>query len=96
MALNHIQTNIIDRMSDIALLQLRLMEDYAAIVQMYGAEDIGSVTQEDLNTLAELSHVTPVELTSAKNAMDNIQTVLGGYAVGTNATKLSKIVKNLP
>ena len=96
MALTKIQTNIIDRMSDIALLQLRLMEDYTNIVQMYGAENVGSVTQEDLSTLAELAHVTPAELTAAKNAMDSLVTALGGYAVGSAATKLSKIVKTLP
>ena len=96
MALTKLQTNIIDRMSDIALTQLRLMEDYTHIVQMYGAENVGDVTQEDISTLAELAHITPAELTAAKNAMDSLVTALGGYVTGSVATKLSKIVKNLP
>ena len=96
MAINKIQTNIIDRMSDLALQQLRLMEDYTNIVQMYAAEGIAQLTVEDMQTLPELTHVTPTELTGAKNAMDSLVTALGGYAVGTAATRLSKIVKNLP
>ena len=96
MAINKIQTNIIDRMSDLALQQLRLMEDYTNIVQMYGAESIASVSDIDMQTLPELAHITAAELTAAKNAMDILVTALGGYAAGTPATKLSKIVKNLP
>ena len=96
MALTKIQTNIIDRMSDVALLQLRLMEDYTNIVQMYQSEGVANVTVEDIATLPELAHVTPQELTLAKNAMDALVTAMGGYVVNSNATKLSKIVKNLP
>lgn len=94
--LTNLQKNIIDKMSDISLLQLRLMEDYSAIVQMYAAEGIANVSVEDLAGLPELSHITPTELTAAKNAMDTLVTSLGGYATGTVATRLSKIIKNLP
>jgi len=96
MAINKIQTNIIDRMADLALQQLRLMEDYVNIVQMYGAEGVANLTDADIATLPELSHVTIAELTGAKNAMDTLVTALGGYATNTPATKLSKIMKNLP
>jgi hypothetical protein len=96
MALTKIQTNIIDRMSDVALLQLRLMEDYVNIVQMYQTEGVANVTVEDIATLPELAHVTPQELTLAKGAMDALVTAMGGYVVNSPATKLSKIVKNLP
>ena len=96
MAINKIQTNIIDRMSDLALQQLQLMGDYTNIVQMYQAEGIASLTDDDIKTLPELAHVTVQELTLAKNAMDALVTALGGYVVNSNATKLSKIVKNLP
>ena len=61
MAINKIQTNIIDRMADLALQQLRLMENYVNIVQMYGAEGVANLTDADITTLPELSHVTIAE-----------------------------------
>ena len=96
MALTKIQTNIIDRMADVALKQLQLMDDYNSIVQMYQAESVANILDADMLTLPELAHVSVAELTAAKGAMDTLVTALGGYAGGTPATKLSKIVKNLP
>jgi len=96
MAINKIQTNIIDRMSDLALQQLRLMEDYTNIVQMYTTEGIAQLTDADMLTLPELAHVTIAELTAAKNGMDSLVTTMGGYAAGSVATRMAKIVKNLP
>ena len=96
MAINHIQTQIIDRMADVAKLQLELMGEYAAIVQFWGAESVANLADEDMATLPELSHVTVAELTSAKNAFNDLLTAGGGYATNTVMTRLSKIVKQLP
>lgn len=96
MAITKLQTNIIDRMSDIALQQLHLFKSYQSIVQYYSAESIATLTDADIQTLAELAHVSVVELTAAKNAMDTLLTAGGGFATGTVMTRLSKITKNLP
>jgi predicted TIM-barrel enzyme len=72
------------------------MEDYTNIVQMYATENIATLTDADIQTLPELAHVTVAELTAAKNGMDSLVTAMGGYTTGSVATRMAKIVKNLP
>lgn len=94
--MNTVQKNIVDKMSNVAALQLKLMGDFNSLLQMYAAENIGALTNVEMAELPELAHVSAAELQAAKGAMDTLFTALGNYAVGTPSAKLSKIIKNVP
>ena len=96
MAVTKLQANIIDKIADVSLKVLSVLEEVPTIAQYFSAEGIANLTIEDLATLPELAHMTPVELTAAKNALNELYTAGGGYAVGTIMTRLSKVTKNLP
>ena len=96
MALTTIQTNLADAMQQTATALLTEQSKMKAITAMWVTEGMTGITDEDLQALASFAHVTAAELAAAKTAMDAIVTSIGDYAVGTNATKLVKIVGNVP
>ncbi len=96
MAVTKLQANIIDRVADVSLKILSVLEEVPTLAQYFSAEGIGNLTIEDLATLPELAHMSPAKLTAAKNALSELYTAGGGYGIGTIMTRLSKVTKNLP
>src|SRR3990172_8015081 len=96
MALTTVQINLADAMQQTAQTLLSEQGKMKAITAMWVTEGMNSLTDADLQALASFAHVTVVELTAAKNAMDAVITTIGEYAAGTNATKLVRIVGNVP
>jgi hypothetical protein len=68
----------------------------AVAVAMFPAENMGQITDADLQAYPEFAHVTVQELTAAKNALDAINTAIGEYVAGSNATKLMRVVRRVP
>jgi hypothetical protein len=66
------------------------------LVNMYANESVSTLTDADIQTLPELSHVTASEIQAAKNSMDTLITAIGDFTAGSIASRLLKIVKNLP
>ena len=96
MARTQVQTNILDAMQQVAMQQLKLQNRMTDIVAMWGAESMATLLDADIQEIAGFAHVTVAELAAAKNAMDTINTAIGGYVAGTPAIKLLRIVNNLP
>lgn len=96
MAMLNVQKNVASEMQELAEQTIALKNRYAVAVAMFNAEGMSSLTDADLQTLPELAHVTILELTAAKNALDAINTAIGDYSAGTNATKLMRIVRVIP
>ncbi len=96
MTASMVQQNILTEMQSIATTQLNLKSRLEAIVAMWAAESMADLTDADLQELAEFQHVTAQELAASKNAMDAIATAIGAYAAGTPATKLLRIVMQVP
>ena len=96
MALTTIQINLADAMQQTATALLTEQSRMKALTAMWVTEGMNGITDEDLQALASFAHVTVAELAAAKTAMDAIVTSIGDYVVGANATKLVKIVGNLP
>lgn len=96
MAITNIQVNILDAMQRVALQQLELQNEMTSLVAMWTAESINALTDADIQTLPSFAHVSAAELQAAKNAMDTINTAIGGYVAGTPAIKLLRIVNNIP
>ena len=96
MTLTTVQTNLADAMQQQALELLIAKSRMNAITAMWVTEGMNALTDADLQALASFAHITVAELTAAKNAMDAILTTIGEYAAGTNATKLVRIVGNVP
>jgi hypothetical protein len=96
MSANAVQQNVLSEMQHIATEQLAMKNRLEAVVAMWGAESMATLTDADLAALAEFAHVTAAELAAAKNGMDEISTAIGAYAAGTPATKLLRIVLTVP
>ena len=92
----NVQKNILSKMQQAATQQLALQNTMTELVAMWTAESINSLTDADIQSLAEFGHVTAAELAAAKNAMDTIVTAIGTYSAGTPATKLLRIVNSVP
>ena len=91
-----VQQNIMDAMQQAAIKQLELQNSMTALVAMWTAESLNTLTDADIQSLASFAHVTAAELAAAKNGMDTITAAIGGYVSGTPAIKLLRIVNNIP
>ena len=91
-----VQQNILTEMQAIAVQQLSLKNRLAAVVAMWSAESMATLTDVDLQELMEFAHVSAQELAAAKNGMDAVNTAIGEYVAGTPATKLLRIVLCVP
>ena len=96
MAMNNVQKNVATAIQDLAEELLAVKNRLAIIVAMYTTEGMTSLTDADLQELAEFAHVTVAELTAAKNALGEVNTALGEYVAGTAATRLMKVVRKVP
>lgn len=96
MALTTVQQNLADAMQETAMDLLVLQSKMKAITAMWVTEGMNSVLDADLQSLASFAHVTVSEMASAKSAMDAVVTTIGDYTAGANATKLVRIVGNVP
>jgi hypothetical protein len=95
-ALIPVQQNIATEIQTLAQDILVIKNRLAISVAMFGAEGMASLADADLQALPEFAHVTVQELTAAKNALDAINTAVGEYVAGTNATKLMRVVLRVP
>jgi hypothetical protein len=96
MSMLNVQKNVASEIQTIAVDLLRIKNRLAIAVAMYGAEGMPTLTDADYAELSELAHVTVAEMTAAKNALDSINTTIGEYVTGTNATKLMRVVNVIP
>jgi len=92
----NVQKNVASEIQALALDILKIKNRLAVAVAMYAAEGMATLTDADYAELSELAHVTVAEMTAAKNALDAINTSIGEYTVGTNATKLMRVVNVVP
>ena len=92
----NVQKNVASEIQALALDILKIKNRLAVAVAMYVAESMATLSDADYAELSELAHVTVTEMTAAKNALDAINTAIGEYAVGTNATKLMRVVNEVP
>lgn len=92
----NVQKNIASTMQSLSMDILAIKDKLAVLVQMYGTENMATLVDADYAALPEFAHVTVSEMTGAKNALDAINTAIGDYSAGTNATKLVKIVNLVP
>ncbi len=96
MSVLFVQRHILSEMQEVAKQQLILKNRLEAVVAMWGAESMATLTDLDLAEVQEFAHITAQELAAAKNGMDAIAVAIGGYAAGTPATKLLRIVLTVP
>lgn len=96
MAISNVQKNVASKMQTIATKILQVKNSLSVVVAMYTAEGMTTLTDADYAGLEEFAHVTVAEMTAAKNALDAINTTIGDYAAGTNATKLMRIINTVP
>jgi len=96
MSMLNVQKNVASEIQAIAVDILRIKNRLAVSVAMYVAESMSTLTDADYAELPELAHVTVMEMTAAKNALDAVNTAIGEYVVGTNATKLMRVVSTVP
>ena len=96
MPLTTVQKNVLDELQTLAIISISLKSRLRNVVEMYGNEGISQLTDADVQELDSFKHITVSELQGAKNGLDAIATVIGEYVVGTPATKLLKIVPNIP
>ena len=96
MSMNNVQKNVASAIQDLAEELLATKNRLAIVVAMYAAEGMTSLTDGDLQELAEFAHVTVAELTAAKNALGEVNTALGEYVAGTAATRLMRVARIVP
>jgi len=96
MAIKIVQQNLAMAMQKTAMELLALRGRMKVIKAMWVTEGMNALIDEDIQALGTFTHITIAELTAANNAMDAIATTVGEYDVGTNATKLVKIIENVP
>lgn len=96
MALTAVQQNVASEMQTLASDILSIKNRLAVTVVMFLAEGMAQVVEADLQALPEFAHVTVVELVAAKGALNDINVSVGEYVVGSNATKLMRIVRGVP
>ena len=96
MALTTVQKNVLDELQQLAVISIALKSRLRNVVEMYGNESINQLFDADVQELDSFKHVTVAELQGAKNALDTIATAIGEYTAGTPATKLLKVVPNIP
>jgi predicted AAA+ superfamily ATPase len=96
MAITNVQTNILFSMQQIAVRQLELQNLMSAAVAMYAAEGLNALVDADIQAVPAFAHISAQDLQGAKNAMDTINTAIGGYVAGTPATKLLRVVDKVP
>jgi len=92
----NVQKNVASEIQALATDLLKIKNRLAVVVAMYASEGMASLTDADYAELAELAHVTVAEMTAAKNALNEINTALGEYTVGTAATRLMRVVNVVP
>ena len=96
MALTTIQVNVIDGMISAAAQELKLMAKFNEITKYYANENMGTLTDADIQSVSTFAHITASELQAAKVAMDALYTTLGNYAANSTSEKFSKLTNNLP
>lgn len=96
MAMLNVQKNVASEMQSLASEMLKIKNRLAVAVAMYASEGMASLKDADYAELPELAHVTVVEMTAAKNALNEINTALGEYTSGTSATRLMRVVNVVP
>ena len=95
--MNNTQKNIAVRMQQVALSQLGLAEDMKYISAMWTTESMGSVTDAELQELADFAGVTATEMLACKQAYDAILATVGEVSTaGTNAYKMIKLANVIP
>jgi hypothetical protein len=92
----NVQKNVASEMQAIAADVLRLKNRLAVVIAMYQAEGMTGLTDADYAELSEFAHVTVIEMTGARNALNELNTALGEYAAGTAVTRLMRIVNSVP
>jgi len=92
----NVQKNVASEIQTLATDMLKIKNRLAVAVAMYASEGMASLTDADYAELAELAHVTVAEMTAAKNALNETNTALGEYTVGTAATRLMRVVNVVP
>ena len=95
MAMTNVQKNVASVIQSTAMDILEIKNRLSVITQMYQTEGMANLIDADYAE-TELEHVTVAEMTAAKNALDAINTAIGDYAVNTNATKLTKVLRSVP
>ena len=96
MAMTNVQKNVASTMQALALEILSIKNRLTVTSTMYVTESMATLTDADYAELAELAHVTVVEMAAVRVALDAINTAIGDYTAGTNAYKLTKVVKTVP
>jgi hypothetical protein len=96
MALTNIQKNVLDELQALAMIELDWKSRARNFVEMYGNEGIGSLTDSDIQSIPSMAQCTASEVQGAKNAVSDLSTAIGEYVAGTAATKLIKVVPNIP
>jgi len=96
MAMLNVQKNVASEMQSLASELLKIKNRLAVAVAMYASENMATLADADYAALPELAHVTVAEMTAAKNALNDINTALGEYTVGTAAMRLMRVVNVVP
>lgn len=91
-----VQQNVLSEIQALAEQVISLKNRMSVAVAMYTAEGVNVLSDADIQALTEFAHVTQAEMTAAKNALDSINTAIGEYTAGTNATKLMRVVHIVP
>lgn len=95
--MNNVQTNVLDALQTESIRVLDQYSTWRYITQMWVNEGLGSLTDEEIQSLATFQGVTATEALAAKQAFDNVLATLGDPLVaGTNAYKLLKLANNIP
>ena len=97
MSANHLQKNILSRMQQFAEATMQQKRIAAEILlAVYGQENIGDLTDEEIQESAEFKHVTAVEVQAARNAINEYNAAVGEYVAGTIMQRLTKIISTIP
>lgn len=96
MAITQVQQDIAKKMQAAAKNALDIRAKMQVLTAMYVTEGMVTLTDEDYQSIPQLSHVTAVEMTAGKGSMDALLTSLGELTAGTNAYKLMKICAEVP
>jgi hypothetical protein len=96
MAVTIAQSNVLSEMQTEASELISIKARMNSLVLMYTSESIATLTDADIQSLAEFAHVTAMELQTAGAALAAINTALGDFSQNSNVAKLLKIVKAVP
>lgn len=96
MSMNNTQKNVASEIQRIAAELISIKSRLTTLSSMYANEGMGALVDADFAELAEFAHVTATEFQAAGGALVNVNTTLGDFSVGTNVSKLLRIVTAVP